>query len=130
NCRDATTSAPFPGVRAWDTLSVNGVRVGMFTTTVVAAYSSYVRCTNPDSATLPLIDSLRGAGADLVIGLTHRFIHEDSATMANEPRLDAILGGHEHDGRRIVFGNRVLIKAHSNARSAALVTFERIGTGW
>ena len=73
---------------------------------------------------------MRGAGADLVIGLTHRFIHEDSATMSNEPRLDAILGGHEHDGRRIVFGNRLLIKAHSNARSAALVTFERVGTGW
>jgi 2',3'-cyclic-nucleotide 2'-phosphodiesterase (5'-nucleotidase family) len=50
--------------------------------------------------------------------------------MANEPRLDAILGGHEHDGRRIVFGNRLLIKAHSNARTAALVTFERAGTSW
>jgi 2',3'-cyclic-nucleotide 2'-phosphodiesterase (5'-nucleotidase family) len=130
NCRDATTSAPFPGVRAWDTVSVNGVRIGMFTTTVVAAYSSYVRCTHPDSSTSPLIDSLRGAGADLVIGLTHRYIHEDSATMANEPRLDAILGGHEHDGRRIVFGNRLLIKAHSNVRTAALVTFERVGNEW
>jgi 2',3'-cyclic-nucleotide 2'-phosphodiesterase (5'-nucleotidase family) len=50
--------------------------------------------------------------------------------MANEPRLDAILGGHEHDGRRIVFGNRLLIKAHSNARTAALVTFERVGNQW
>ena len=130
NCSDNTTRAPFPGVRAWDTVTVNGTKVGMFTTTVVAAYSSYVRCTNPDSATSPLIDSLKAAGADLVIGLTHRYIHEDSASMVNEPRLDAILGGHEHDGRRIVFGNRLLIKAHSNARTAALVTFERAGAGW
>lgn len=130
NCHDATTRAPFPGVRGWDTVRVNDVKVGIFTTTVVAAYPSYVRCTNPDSATTALLDTLQQVGAELMLGLTHRYIHEDSATLANERRIHAIVGGHEHDGRRIVVDNRLLIKAQSNVRTAALVTFERRGNGW
>lgn len=130
NCGDATTGAPFPGVTGWDTATVNGVRVGLFTTTVLAAYSSYVSCRDPDSATTAVVDTLRAVGAELVIGLTHRYIHQDSATLATEPRIHAITGGHEHDGRRLVVNGRLLIKAQSNSRTAALVTFERDSNGW
>jgi 2',3'-cyclic-nucleotide 2'-phosphodiesterase (5'-nucleotidase family) len=77
-----------------------------------------------------MVDTLRAQNVDLLIGLTHRYIHEDSATLARDPRIDAILGGHEHDGRRIVIDNRLLIKAQSNVRTAALVTFERINGRW
>ncbi len=130
NCRDATTGAPFPGVRGWDTVRVDGVLLGLFGTTVVRDYPSYVRCADADSATTALVDTLRAAGAALVVGLTHRFIFEDAATLAREPRIDAILGGHEHVGVRIERpdGRRIL-KAQSNARNAALLTFTRDGAG-
>lgn len=126
NCLDATTGAPFPGVRGWDTVRADGVLLGLFGTTVVRDYPSYVRCANADSATTALVDTLRAVGAGLVVGLTHRFIFEDVATLEREPRIDAILGGHEHVGVRVERpdGRRIL-KAQSNARNAALLTFTR-----
>lgn len=126
NCHDATTGAPFPGVRGWDTVRVDGVLLGLFGTTVVRDYPSYVRCANADSATTALVDTLRAVGAELVVGLTHRFIFEDVATLEAESRIDAILGGHEHVGVRVERrdGRRIL-KAQSNARNAALLTFTR-----
>lgn len=128
NCRDAD-GAPFPGVRGWDTLRVAGVKVGIFGTTVVRDYPAYVRCRDADSSTTALVDTLQAQGAELVVGLTHRFVFEDEATLAREPRIHAILGGHEHDGRRAEREGRLMVKAVSNARTAVLVTFTREGEG-
>ena len=130
NCGDATTGTPFPGVRGWDTVRVKGALVGLFSTTIVMNYSAYVRCTDADVATTALIDTLQHVGADLILGLTHRGIHADSATLVAEQRLHAIVGGHEHDGRRIAIDGRLLVKAQSNARTAVLVTFRRSGNAW
>ncbi len=129
NCGEATGRA-FPSVRGWDTVRVNGVKIGIVATTVVRDYPSYVRCRDADSVTTSLVDSVKAAGADLVVALTHRFIFEDTRTLEVEPRIAAILGGHEHDGRRAVRDGRLLIKAVSNSRTAALVTFTRRGSGW
>ncbi len=126
NCGEANGS-PFPAVKGWDTLRVNGVRVGIIGTTVVRDYSSYVRCRNPDSATTALVDTVTATGAELVVALTHRFIFEDLQTLETEPRITAILGGHEHDGRRAEREGRLLVKAVSNARTAVLVTFTQSG---
>ncbi|WP_461414907.1 bifunctional metallophosphatase/5'-nucleotidase [Gemmatimonas sp.] len=128
NCGEAS-GAPFPGVKGWDTLRVSGVKVGILGTTVVRDYPAYVKCRDADAATTALVDTLQAQGADLVVALTHRFITEDEATLAAEPRIQAILGGHEHDGRRAERDGRLLVKAVSNSRTAVLVTFERDGTG-
>jgi len=109
NCTEST-GAPFPGVRGWDTVRVSGVKVGIIGTTVQFDYSPYVRCTDADSATTALVDTVQSAGAELVVALTHRFMHEDVRTLENEPRIAAILGGHDHDGRRREVDGRVLIK--------------------
>ncbi|HYW30348.1 MAG TPA: 5'-nucleotidase C-terminal domain-containing protein [Gemmatimonas sp.] len=129
NCTEAN-GTPFPGVRGWDTVRVNGVRVGVFGTTVVRDYPAYVRCRDADSATTALVDTLQRIRADVIVGVTHRFQFEDSLTLVSEPRITAILGGHDHNGRRFEFGGRLLTKAVSNARTASLVTLERNGTTW
>ncbi len=129
NCGEATGRA-FPGVRGWDTLRVNGVRVGIFGTTVMRDYPAYVKCRDADIATTALADTLQGVGADLIVALTHRNMFEDTATLIHEPRVSAILGGHDHNGRRFEYDGRLLIKAMSNARTAALVTFTRVGNRW
>ncbi len=129
NCGDARGGA-FPGVRGWDTLRVGGVRVGVFGTTVVRDYPGYVRCTNADSATARLVDTLQGVGAELIVGITHRFFYEDTTTLLREPRIDAILGGHDHNGRVFARDGRVMVKAVSNARTAVLVTFTPNGARW
>jgi 2',3'-cyclic-nucleotide 2'-phosphodiesterase (5'-nucleotidase family) len=127
NCGEAD-GTPFPGVRGWDTVRVGGVKVGILGTTVVRDYSPYVACRNPDSATTALVDTLQKEGAALVVALTHRFMSEDVATLEQEPRIQAILGGHDHDGRRAERAGRLLVKGVSNARTAVLVTFTRDGT--
>jgi len=129
NCREAS-GLPFPGVRGWDTVRVQGVRVGIFGTTVVRDYAAFVSCTDPDTATRALVDTLQSLGVDLTVGLTHRFIFEDEQTLATEPRVPVILGGHEHDGRRVEREGRLLVKAMSNTRTAVLVTARREGGRW
>ena len=129
NCGESS-HVPFNAVRGWDTLRVGGVKVGIIGTTVVVDYPAYVRCRNADTATTALVDTVTAAGAELVVALTHRFMFEDVRTLETEPRITAILGGHDHDGRRVVRDGRLLIKAVSNSRTAALVTFTRATTGW
>jgi 2',3'-cyclic-nucleotide 2'-phosphodiesterase (5'-nucleotidase family) len=128
NCGEANGSA-FPGVRGWDTLRLAGVKVGILGTTVVRDYPAYVKCRDADLATTALTDTLQQQGAELIVALTHRFVFEDEATLATEPRIHAILGGHEHEGRRAERDGRVMVKAVSNARTAVLVTFTRDGGG-
>ena len=129
NCTLAN-GTPFPGVLAWDTLRLNGVRVGIFGTTVQGSYRSYVRCSDPDSATTRAIDELERVGAELIVGLTHQNVDSDSALLAREPRLDLVLGGHEHERHLVTVGGRVVVKADANSRSAQLVTVTREGQGW
>ncbi len=129
NCGEAS-GAPFPGVRGWDTLHLAGVKVGVIGTTVVLNYSSYVQCRDADSATTALVDTVTAAGAELVVAITHRFMHEDLRTLETEPRITVILGGHDHDGRGAQKDGRLLIKAVSNSRTAALVTASRSGGRW
>ena len=129
NCGE-TNGKPFASVRGWDTLRVSGVKVGLIGTTVVRDYPAYVACRNADSATTALVDTVTAQGAQLVVALTHRFMFEDVNTLRTEPRITAILGGHDHDGRRMALDGRLLIKAVSNSRTAALVTFTRDGARW
>ncbi len=129
NCGE-TSGAAFAGVRGWDTLRVNGIRVGVFGTTIVRDYPSYVKCGDANVATTALVDTLQRAGAELIVGITHRNMFEDTTTLVREPRITAILGGHDHDGRRFVRDGRLMVKAVSNARTAILVTFTRRGSSW
>jgi len=89
----------------------------------VREYSAYVQCANADTVTHALVDTLAQVQAQLIVGLTHRNYVEDLETLRREPTVQAILGGHDHKGRRGEVDGRLVIKAVSNARTAALVTF-------
>ncbi len=129
NCRYGD-GEPFPQVRGWDTLTVQGTRIGIFGTTVLAEYRSWVKCTDPDIAARAAVDTLERLGVDLVVGLTHQFIYHDSATLVREPRITLLFGGHEHDGRRVAHDGRLLLKAASNSRTAIYAEARRAGDGW
>jgi 5'-nucleotidase len=130
NCTLAD-GAPFPGVAPWDTLTTRGIRVGLFAVTLQGVYRSYVRCSDPDSAARDAIQTLNGVGAQLIVGLTHQDVTADSALLAREPDVALILGGHEHTAHDVlVGGERRVLKADANARSAQVVTVSRSGGGW
>ncbi|HEX6573635.1 MAG TPA: bifunctional metallophosphatase/5'-nucleotidase [Gemmatimonadaceae bacterium] len=129
NCMQAS-GEPFPGVSKWDTMTVSGIKVGVFGVTIVADYRRYVKCFNADSAAHDAIAALKVAGAQVVYGLTHQTLEADSALLARESNLDFVLGGHEHERHRILIGQKRLLKADANSRSAQLFTITKTPTGW
>ena len=121
NCTEKGGKA-FPGVKGWDTLTVDGIKVGVFGTMIVRDYPAYVLCANADTVAHALVDTLSRARAQLIVGITHRNHVEDVRTLRLEPKVDAILGGHDHNGKREEYDGRLVIKAQSDARTAVLVT--------
>ncbi len=63
--------------------------------------------------------------ADVVIAMTHLTIGEDMALGAQVPRLDVLMGGHEHEAASAIVGDDAtpIYKADSNARSAMIHRF-------
>ena len=129
NCMQSD-GTPFPGVSRWDTSTVNGVKVGVFGVTLVSDYRRYVKCYNADSSAHAAIAALKLAGAQIVYGLTHQTKEADSLLLVHEPALDFILGGHEHERHRILIGEKRLLKADANSRSAQLFTITKTPSGW
>jgi 5'-nucleotidase/UDP-sugar diphosphatase len=121
NCTLAS-GEPIPKVMPWDTLRVSGHKVGLFGLTLQGQYPGYVRCSNPDTAAHRVIQSLSDEGADLIVAITHQAMAADRELLGQEPRLDLILGGHEHQAQDSIVSNRHIVKADSNARSAQFVT--------
>lgn len=121
NCNLAS-GGPLPEVLPWDTLRVSGHKVGLFGLTLQGPYPTYVRCSNPDTAAHRVIQSLIDENADLIVGLTHQTMTADRELLGREPRLDLIVGGHEHEAQDSVVSNRHVVKAEENARSAQFVT--------
>ncbi len=129
NCFEAS-GQPFPNVPVWDTVTMGSTRVGLFAITVRLEYRRYVKCVNEDSAAHVAVAALKAAGAQVVVGITHQFLAQDSALLAREPAIDAILGGHEHEFHLVRQGARLVAKADANSRSAQLVTFTRERGAW
>ena len=121
NCALAD-GTPFPGVQPWDTVRMSGHLVGLFGLTLEGSYRRYVVCADPDSAARRAVDTLAAVGAELIVGLTHQTVEADRDLLAREPRLDLILGGHEHEAHDSVVSGRHVLKADANARSAQFAT--------
>ena len=121
NCGRAD-GTPFAKVLPWDTVRVSGQKVGIFGLTLQGAYRKAYRCISPDSAAATAIDTLIAQGAELVVGLTHQTIQADRDLLSREPRLDLILGGHEHEAHDSIVSGRHVLKADANSRSAQFVT--------
>ena len=121
NCTQAT-GEPFPEVLPWDTVRTSDHLVGLFGVTLQGNYRRYVACSNPDSAARRAADTLTAVGADLIVGLTHQTVEADRDLLSREPRIDLILGGHEHEAQDSIVSGRHVLKADANSRSAQFVT--------
>ena len=121
NCT-LSDGTPFPKVLPWDTVRVSGHKVGLFGLTLQGPYRKQVRCTSPDSAAHLAIDTLAAQGAELIVAITHQNVEADRDLFGREPRLDLILGGHEHEAHDSVVSGRHVLKADANSRTAQFVT--------
>jgi 2',3'-cyclic-nucleotide 2'-phosphodiesterase (5'-nucleotidase family) len=121
NCT-LSDGTPFPKVLPWDTVRVSGHKVGLFGLTLQGPYRKQVRCTSPDSAAHLAIDTLAAQGSELIVAVTHQNVEADRDLLSREPRLDLILGGHEHEAHDSVVSGRHVLKADANSRTAQFVT--------
>jgi 2',3'-cyclic-nucleotide 2'-phosphodiesterase (5'-nucleotidase family) len=121
NCTQGS-GAPFPKVLPWDTVRVSGHKVGLFGLTLQGSYPASYRCSNPDSVALRVVETLSSEGADLIVGITHQTVQADRDLLLREPRIDLILGGHEHEALDSTVSGRHVAKADANARSAQFAT--------
>jgi 2',3'-cyclic-nucleotide 2'-phosphodiesterase (5'-nucleotidase family) len=60
---------------------------------------------------------------DIVIGLTHLTIEQDIALTKKLPKLQFIIGGHEHNAMLVPSDNAIIAKADANAKTVYIHTF-------
>ena len=99
------------------------LRIGIIGLTVDFTIQPYVRYR-------PFIEAAReqvktfAEKTDAIIALTHQSLQSDIALAEALPEIDLVLGGHEHENIILRRGSAfsTIVKADSNAKSAAVVT--------
>jgi 5'-nucleotidase/UDP-sugar diphosphatase len=127
NLTDAS-GQPFPGVEKHTILEFTNdagekARVALIGVCLETP-KSWTKWQPPIEAAKAEVAALEGK-ADVVIAMTHLTMPEDKKLGEQVPRLDVLLGGHEHEAARAVVGEDAtpIFKADSNARSAFIHCF-------
>src|SRR5665647_1284644 len=96
-------------------------KIGFIGLTLPFNKAEYVSYTDPLSAVETMYNRIEDS-CDAVVAITHQLIQDDSILARKIPGLAMIIGGHEHDMRFKKVGNVYITKAHSNARSAYIIS--------
>jgi len=112
---------PFGGAVATLTRQVGDLTVGMFG--ILMLETAYLSSPGPTVTFAPIVptaqaavETLRKAGADVIIALTHLTIAEDRALAQQVPGISVILGGHEHEPITWYEGGTLIHKSGQDAR--------------
>lgn len=101
-----------------------GVRVGLFSLTIDNQHPAYVdEFTDLESTARRTVAELRGAGAEVVVALTHLDAAQDVdllRTLGDEGP-DLIVGGHDHARQELDVQGRWVLKADADAVSALVI---------
>ena len=113
----------FPGTNRDIVITVTGrggtqARIGLFGLTIASTKKDYVAYSEAAGAARTEVESL-AARADIIVALTHLPLAEDEAIVEATPRVDLVLGGHEHENVYVRRGPTLtpIAKADSNART-------------
>ena len=114
---------PFPGVAPDAVFTLAGpagrpVRVALIGVTLNESQVPWVRYAPPLDAVRARLQALAD-GVDVRIALTHLNLADDVEIAEQVPKLDLILGGHEHENVEVRRGDDFtpILKADANARS-------------
>jgi 5'-nucleotidase len=123
------TGQLFPGTMRRKVLELRGpdgrrVRLGLLGICTDMVKKPWVRYEDKTEAARRESAAL-AAESDVVVALTHLPIAEDKALAAAVPRLDVLLGGHEHESTAVVAGADAtpIYKADANARTVYVHRF-------
>ena len=117
---------PFPKVvpHAIRTVRAGGrdVRVAFLGVVIPSNRPSWSRVTDPFEAARREATLLRDS-ADVLVALTHLSVEDDAKLLDENPSIDVVLGGHEHENYTLRRGSRFapVLKSDANARSVQIV---------
>ena len=111
---------PFGGALATMTRQVGELTVGLFglltpDTAHLSSPGHTVQFAPVVATAQAAVETLRKAGADVIIALTHLTIAEDRALAQQVPGISVILGGHEHDPITWYDGGTLIHKSGADA---------------
>lgn len=108
-----------------------GIRIGLFGITIPTTGVEYVDdFAGPEATARELTADLRRQGAEVVIALTHLNWGDDKDLLETlgDAGPDLIIGGHDHEHMEIQVGDRWILKADADARTATVVRLH-LGAG-
>lgn len=112
---------PFGGSLATMTRQVGELTVGLFG--LLTPETAQLSSPGPTVTFAPVVptaqtavQTLRQAGADVIIALTHLSLAEDRALAQQVPGISVILGGHDHDPITWYEGGTLIHKSGQDAR--------------
>jgi 5'-nucleotidase len=99
------------------------VRVAFLGVVIPSNRPSWSRVTDPLEVAKSEATLLRDS-ADVLIALTHLSVDDDARLLAENPGVDVVLGGHEHENYTLRRGPNFapVLKGDANARSVQIVT--------
>lgn len=103
-------------------------KVGVFGVTLNSNPKDWVRYDAQYTAVAQReVAALEAEGAELIIALTHLDLDDDEALAEDVPRIDLVLGGHEHENVRVYRGRDFtpVVKADANARTVYIHRLRR-----
>lgn len=118
---------PFPGAVSTMVKVVHGVKVGLFgllTPETIALSSPGHDLTFRPVATAArqAVAHLLAQGATVIVAITHEDMSTDVALAQAVPRIDLIVGGHDHLLWDASVGHTLIVKAESDAHYLGVVT--------
>jgi 5'-nucleotidase/UDP-sugar diphosphatase len=101
------------------------VRVAFLGVVIPSNQPSWSRVTDPFEAARREATLLRDS-ADVLVALTHLSVDDDARLLAENPQIDLVLGGHEHENYTLRRGGRFapVLKSDANARSVQIVSVQ------
>lgn len=102
----------------------DSVRVALLGLCIALAKKKWLRYQDPVECAKQQVAAL-GDDVDVVVAMTHLAMTQDRELGEAVPRLDVLLGGHEHEAASAIVGEDAtpIFKADSNARSAFVHRF-------
>ena len=120
NGKTIDPSVPYV-IRQAGPLKVGVIGLCITSSTIAPAWRNQFRFVDAADAAAKYLPTLKRAGADVIVALTHLGFDEDRQLAARFPEIDLIVGGHEHYPITAVESHTVISKAGSDARFVARI---------
>jgi 5'-nucleotidase / UDP-sugar diphosphatase len=112
-------------VRQVGTLKVGIIGLCITSSTIAPAWRNQFRFVDAGEAAAKYLPTLKNAGVDVIVAITHLTFAEDRQLAARFPEIDVIVGGHEHYPLTATESHTLISKAGSDARFVARIDLLR-----